>query len=668
MKPALTLASLLLLLGTPPARAEEWRWGEIVREELFATYFNESPDAAAVVLLDHGIARVDDKFHLKFQRHSRTKIMTDAGLDRAVVRIPYPGEDEIKNFRAQTIIPPGNILKVEKQHIREETEGADKVMVVTFPGATKGAVLEWEYELRSDRIDVLPEWTFQGRDPVRVSLFELQVPPGMSYDAAFPWAPGMMPVAVKTQVNDPANPRRQLEQSAWEQRRLPAVEPAPLVPFPQEYALTLHVQLRGFESGGLRPLEVVQKEAAGAKTSLQDRDIKRPWEVVGQDLAAALAPTLGDAAGVREWAAQDAGVASAADPAAKARALFQRVRDGLGTDAPRPSAAPAPPRAVVAAGHGTAFEKNLVLLALLRAESIPADPVYVRTRATGRFEERRTDPRQLDHVIVRVTEGGAPVWLDAASHCPFGALPPQARVPKGVLARAEGGALLDIALPEPETSRTVVTEAAVDRNGTLEATSTLTLAGDRAMTARAALARGGDVAWAESLVRERFGNEATVLSAKVQGASDCAAPLAIEMRYRVPAYAKSEGDRLRCPTPFLERTGTAPLPAAERQVPAELPYGGASHEDVTVTLPEGFVIEGVPAQASSRGSELTAKFTHTAGKGSYTASRDLKVRETLVQSQDLDKLRSFLEAVAEADRAESVLRQSTLRSAAVPQR
>ncbi len=664
MKSVLTAAALALLLAMPTARAEEWRWGEIVREELFATYFPECPDADAVVLLDHGVARVDDKFRLKFQRHGRTKIMTENGLDRAVVRIPYSAGDEIKNFRAQTIVPPGNVLKVEKQHIREEASGTDKVMVVTFPGVQKGAVLEWEYELRSDRIDALPEWAFQGRDPVRVSRFELQVRPGTSYEATFPWAPGMMPAPVKTRVNDPSNPSRELEQAAWEQRNQPPVQELPFVPYPQEYVLTLHVQLGGFEAGSLRPLEVVEKEAAGVKVAPTDRDIKRSWGTVAEELASHVERALADAAGVREWAAKDAAVAAAADPAARARALFTRVRDGLGTDAPRDGAAPAAPSAVVAAGHGTVTEKNLVLLALLRAESIPADPVYVRTRRRGLFEERRTDPRQLDRVIVRTSAGGSPVWLDAASHCPFGVLAPEARVAKGVLARAPGGTLVDITAPEPETSRTVVTNAAVDRNGTLEATSTLTLAGDRAMAARGALARGGDVAWAESLIRERFGKDASLVSAKVQGAADCAAPLAVEMTYRVPAYAKSEGERMRCPTPFLERADAAPLPEGERYLPAELPYAGPSREDVTVKLPEGFVLEGVPAQATSRGADFSAKITHTAGQGSYTASRDVTVREPLVQPRDLDRLRSFLAAVAAGDREESVLRASTLRSAA----
>ena len=664
MKPSLTLASLILLLAPLTARAEEWRWGEIVREELFSPYFAETPDADAVVLLDHGIARVDDKMRLKFQHHVRTKIMTDKGLDRAVVRIPYPAEDEIKNFRAHTIVPPGNELKVEKQHIREETDPAGKVMVVTFPGVQKGVVLEWEYELRSDRIDVLPEWRFQGRDPVRVSLFELQAPPGLSYDACFPWAPGQMPVVVKTMINDPENPKRQLEQSAWEQRLQAPVAGMPFVPYPAEYAVTLHVQLHEYKAPNA--LEESRRFQTQENKQFQEHAFMRSWTTVGKDLATALDATLADAAGVREWAAQDAAVAAAADPAAKAHALFARVRDGLGTDAPRERAVAASPRAVVAAGHGTPTEKNLVLLALLRAESIAAEPVYVRTRTSGRFEERRTDPAQLDRVVLCVPEAGGSAWLDAAPHCPWGVLAPDVRVTQGVKVVAAGSGVVDVTAPAPESSRSVVTTGALDRNGSFEATSQLTLTGDRALAVRTAVARDGDTAWAEKLVHARFGDSASVESSKVTGLAEPAAPLVVEVKYRVPAFANVTGERVRCAEPFLERVTANPLPETERAIPAELPFRGVSREEVTLALPAGWSMEVVPAEARVRSADVTAKITYAKAAGTVTATREVTVTEPVVNERDLDRLKTFFDGLCAADRGEFALRASTVRSAATP--
>jgi transglutaminase-like putative cysteine protease len=647
MKPALTTASLFLLLAPAAAIAEEWRWGEIPREELFAPYFAECPDAAAVVLLDHAVVRVDKKFHLRLQRHTRTKIMTDAGMDRAVVRIPYGSGEEIKGFRAHTVVPPGHLVKVEKQHVRDEANGTGRVMVVTFPGVQAGAVLEWDYELRSERIDTLPEWAFQGRDHVRVSRFELQLPPGMTYDAVFPWTPGMTPTPVKATINDPEDPRRPLARTAWELRDQAPVPALPFLPYPAEYRLTLHAQILDYTS------------------TYESFPVRRSWEDLGKTMRADLDALLADSDGVAAWAGGDAATASAGAPE-RAAAIFARIRDGLATDPPRRGARPASPRAVVAAGHGTALEKNVVLLALLRAAGVPAEPVYVRTRPCGLFEPKRTDPAQLDHLLVRASAGDRTLWLDAAAHCPFGVLPPESRVARGLLVKADGGAVVDVAAPDPETARVVTTAASLDAHGTLAATSLVTLAGDRALAARRELASVGESGYVEGLIHARFGDSAVVESARLTAASTPEQPLSIEARYRVPAYARGDGERLICPPPFLEAMTGNPLPEDGRVIPVELPFTGSSREEVTVEIPSGYVLEAPPQPASARTPDLTLKTTHERADGAFTSTREVKAREARIEDEDFPKLRSFFDAACAADRAEGVARESSLRSSARP--
>jgi len=644
MKPALTLASLALLAAPLSARAEEWRWGEVVREELFAPYFQEYPDADAVVLLDHGTARVDAKYRLRYRRHVRTKIMTDRGTDRAVVRIPFAEGQEIKNFRGQTIVPPGHLLKVEKQGIREEPEGTGHVMVVTFPSAQKGVVLEWEYELRSDDIHTIPEWRFQGQDPVRLSRFELQVPSGMTYDAEFPWTPGMIPTPAKTTINDPDNQQRQLAQAAWELRHQKPVPDLAYVPYPAEYGMALHVQIRDHAS------------------TMESFPVKRSWEEIGKTLDAEVAALLKDGSGVAEWAGLAAPAAGGDGAAAWARAAHARIRDGLATDPPKAGRAARPPAAVVADGHGTALEKNLVLLSLLRGGGLTADPVFVRTRPSGLFEPKRTDPAQLDHVLVRLAVAGSAVWLDAASYCPFGTLPPDARVTRGVLARAAGGSEVEVDAPRPESARTVTTSATLDRNGTLAAVSHVSLEGDRALAARRALAAEDPAAFAGRLVRARFGDAASVESVEV-AASDPGQPIALDVKFRVPGFGRSQGERMSCGIPFLDAASSAPVPEEGRALPIELPFAGTSREDVTVELPAGYLLEAVPAGTTTKSADFRGKTTHAKGEGAFTSTREVSVREPRVDERDIPKLVAFLAEMRTADAAEVGLRETTMRSA-----
>lgn len=661
MKPFVLWASLALLAAPLTSRAEDWRWGEVPREELFATYFTECPEADAVVLLDHETARVDAQFHLKVHRHVRTKILTDKGLDRAVVQIPYSAGQEIKGFHAHTIVPPGNIFKVEKQQMKDEADGTGRVLTIAFPSAQKGVVLEWEYEVRSDRIDRLAPWSFQGRDFVRVSRFELQTPVGVAFDAGFGWTPALPPAPVETTVNDPDNPKRQLSQAAWELRNQAPVSRLPLVPWPEDYRLVLHVQLLDYSSEAKSALykTTVERQLSESASSFKDLTVSRSWEEIGQAAGRDMSKVLSDAGGVREWAGTDA----TGGGEAVARALFARVRDGLATDPPRTASMPAPPRQVVAAGHGTASEKNLVLVQLLRDHSLSADPVLVRNRSRGPFEERRHDADQLDHLVVRLALDGHNVWLDAAPACPFGALPPESRVAKGLLAREEGAKIVSVDAPTPESSRNVTTTASLDERGTLTARSTVKLTGDRALLARRELARLGDTAWVEPMLHGRFGDSVTIESVKVEGTTDPDGPLTVETAYRVPTYAKGQGDRMSCVAPFLEVVGANPLTDDQRVIPADLPFRGTSREDVTVKL-AGLGLDTVPPPGNVRTTALALKTTYAKAEGTITSTRELRINETKFEHEELGALRKFLDDARTAEQAEFAVRRQPMRSAA----
>ncbi|MFN8177941.1 MAG: DUF3857 domain-containing protein [bacterium] len=662
MRPSSLYWAAFLLLAAPlTSQAVEWPWGEIPREELFSTYFAECPKADAIVLLDHGTVRVDAKFHLKAHRHVRTKILTDAGLDRAIVRIPLEAGEEIKDFRGHTIVPPGNEFKVEKAQMKDEPDGASRVITIAFPAAQKGAVLEWEYDVRSEQISRIEPWSFQGRDFARVSRFELQTTPGLTYDAVFRWSPGMPPAAVVATINDPDDPHKQISQSTWEMKNQPPFSAPSFVSFPEDYRITLYVQLLGYSAEQKAEVyrATVERQLSDASSSFRNFGVSLPWEDIGKGIGAVTAKLLGDASGVSDWAGA---AASAGSGEPLARALFARVRDGLGTDAPKADGSMAPPRQVVAAGHGTPSEKNLVLLGLLKSHSLTADPVLVRSRPLGPFVPMWHDPSQLDRVVVRLTLDGRTLWLDAAPQSSFGTLPPESRAAKGLLAREDGGSLVDITAAAPQTSRNVATSATLDDRGTLAARSTLVLGGDRALEARRALAKDGDAAFVAGMLRARFGDAVAVDSVKVGGMAQPDSALTIEAAYHVAAYARGQGDRLQCKAPFLETITANPLPEGERKVPVELPFAGISREEVTLQLPSGILVETCPPGGSARAGDVTLKTTHATSAGSLTSTRELRVQDRRIGSEDLSGLRTFFTAAQAADEAAYAVRRQLMRA------
>ena len=60
-------------------------------------------------------------------------------------------------------------------------------------------------------------------------------------------------------------------------------------------------------------------------------------------------------------------------------------------------------------------EKNLMLLALLRAKGMEADPVYISTRSNGRPISVQPNINQFNHVLVRAKVGEEYQFFDLSS-------------------------------------------------------------------------------------------------------------------------------------------------------------------------------------------------------------------------------------------------------------
>jgi transglutaminase-like putative cysteine protease len=636
------LASLLALAMLPGSAQADAEWGKIPREELFAPHSPQWPDADAVVLYNHGIARVDSKDRLKFRQHKRIKIYKPGGLDRAVVRIPYLEGDDIKDFRAQTIIPPGNIVEVKDDHRHVEENGRERVLVVEFPSVQPGAVLEYEYELRRDEIHTVPAWPFRERDPVKVSVFELQVPDGLTYDASFSWTPSIPPAPVKKKITNPEDTRLELNQVRWELKNQPAACALPLADEPGRWDMTLYPQFTKFQS--------TYKNAA----------VVRPWGDVATKAAGVHEAFLKKADGLKEWTGDVPG-----DGRTVAQALYARVRDGLVTDPNGPTLAGSTAADVVREGRGTAAAKNVLLASMLKDRGLPADVVRVRAASQGPVPERYHAIGPYGHAIVRLTLDGETIWADASvPGCPFGVLPPEAHVTSGILVRAQGGDLVPVTVTQLPSHRNLETVASVDAGGVLRATSTVRYEGWEALLARSVADRDGGSALAESVVTSRYGDAAVVESFEMTALEDPAEPLGLSVTYRVPGYARVDGDSCTLRTPFLSALTGNPLPEGKRLVPVRFGFPGETEEKMEFTAPDGWVVATAPRAGVARTADLRYKASHESAGAVLNSTRTVDVREAELIPDAAEELRGTFVKIVTADASEVVLKRASRSSSA----
>ncbi|HSD29792.1 MAG TPA: transglutaminase domain-containing protein, partial [Vicinamibacteria bacterium] len=84
----------------------------------------------------------------------------------------------------------------------------------------------------------------------------------------------------------------------------------------------------------------------------------------------------------------------------------------LGVEMGPSSHRPHAPEWVLEQRYGDCKDKALLLVALLRALGIEANPALVNTSVRRGLDERQPSPLAFDHVIVLATIGATPVWID----------------------------------------------------------------------------------------------------------------------------------------------------------------------------------------------------------------------------------------------------------------
>lgn len=179
----------------------------------------------------------------------------------------------------------------------------------------------------------------------------------------------------------------------------------------------------------------------------------RDWASVSRTfhVAFAAAGALSPGSSVRAEAARIA--AATPDPAKRVEAALRLVQDqvryvyvGLDGGNYRPAGV----EETWQRRFGDCKAKTVLLIALLREMGIAAEPVLVASKGGDGTDQRLPTPQVFDHVVVRATVNGAPVWLDGTrtgDRALAGVEPPASRW--ALPLRAAGAALEPIAPVAP---------------------------------------------------------------------------------------------------------------------------------------------------------------------------------------------------------------------------
>lgn len=157
--------------------------------ELDMTVYEKDSAANAVYLYEHGENYFEEEHGRIFiikKYFAKLKILTKEGLSYATVTIPlYHSEknaEKVSDIIAATH-NPDEILNLNPRNIYTDDINENwKVKKFTFPGATVGSVLTYEYTIKTPYLFNMEGWDFQADIPKVYSEFNAKIPGNYIYN------------------------------------------------------------------------------------------------------------------------------------------------------------------------------------------------------------------------------------------------------------------------------------------------------------------------------------------------------------------------------------------------------------------------------------------------------------------------------------------------------
>ena len=665
------------------------------KEELSMASDPKAPGADAVILYRE--EREDDPHHFR-SVYARVKVLTEAGKELATVKVVYQkrfvynatgnnsshmgstanhwdapdmnqsGQDrpwdpfsfvghvEVTAIEGRTIHSDGTIIPLtgSPADLLKLKAGSDQYNEMTFnmPSVEVGSIIEYRYQVRYDRFQSAPEWQIQ--QPYFVHRAHYQFIPadqfsatrtkgGAGFGDSFLMAENGEPETdIRAAVILPGGKTLQPDPTGQYTLDLSDIPPIPN----EAYAPPLGSQI--YQVSFYYTYTPDEKEFWQKEMNWWTREVNRY-----------IAPTSALKNTVEETCGQ---TDSQLDKARKLYVLVQKMEN---TNINQHNAGSVVPSGsvedVLENRKGSPSQLAFLYLGLVRVAGLTARAERIASRENRMFSPGFLSTNQLDAMVIGLDIDGKRITVDpGVKAAPFQTLYWSHAGAGGVAMGANGKVETVITnLPETNENATVrVGSLQVTPQGQLSGTLKVGFTGQRAISLRQLALRAGS----DALKSELDGMLASQVPAGIVARVDRVANVDDSSKQLVALVSVSgiieshAGNRLILPRLFFESRESNPFPAIEsRTLPVLMPYAGQEQEQITYTLPAGYVLEGKPDDAVLKWEQNAVyQIKSKTEANSITTARVLARGFTELDAKDYGQLHDFYQKVIVSDQQQLV--------------
>ena len=559
------------------AGGEEWRPVDSADLALKAPIVEPNADAEAIfwdVRIDDGGAN-----DLVLSHYVRIKIFNERGRDKhSKVDLPYIGGVKIKDVAARTIKSDGTVVELLKDDIIEKTvvkaNGLKlKTKTFAFPGIEPGAVIEYKWkEVISNASANNMRLQFQREIPIQAVTYRIK-----------PMRTGLLDVR-------PFNmPRFDFEKEK------------------NGFHVTTVSGMQAFREEPMMPPEESVRSWAMVRYGSWIMDLIS-YPLLASRVYIGFQPLMKVDDTIKKKSAEI--VAGANTPEEKLDKIFTFVREnikntedkslGFTDDDLEKLKENKKPSETLKRGVGPGIDINLLFAALATAAGLEARMALLPDRGRRLFNRNVVIPGSLRPVTVAVKLNDQWKFFDPGfKYVVPGMLRWQEEGVDALIADSPSVWITTPMSPPEKTKEKRTAKLTLDENGTLEGDVTIEYTGHLAVERKLSNADDSPVQREENLkeaVKARL-SSAELSNIVVENATDPVKPFVYKFHVRVPEYAQRTGKRLFFQPGFFLKGIDAMFSASERRFPIYFHYPWSEEDDISFTLPKGYVLDNADRPA-----------------------------------------------------------------------
>lgn len=581
-------------------------------------------------------------------RHRRVKLFTPSSFDRADIEIVYNREsDRLSKMRATIHFPDGGSQKLSKSDfIRERYDDDRDIYKFTFPGVREGATIEYSY-VKTDEFIVIPSrYFFQESIPVRWAEYRAFIPGYFNY------------VSLSTGQNDFAVSKVVAENGYyggeniryarihWAMKDLAAYNVQPYVNNFSDYLPQVRMQLQSVQYPG-RPNQQVFSDWKRTTSDIDGwADFGKAYRIKGNSN--------------KVWKKVAPLLAGKSTEAEKAQAIYNFVTGKISWDGNYSWTSERTPNKIYEDARGTSGEISMLLLALLRQADIAAQPLLVPLRDGGEPIEIYPLLNQFDHLMVLAKLDGKEMILDPNSiHRPMGLPRRSALNHRAFVADPDNPHWTNVEVGM--AGKTVMADIVIDEEGVGEVNLKSRLQSYYSFSAREKLdemENANEFPLMDDIL-EAF-PETELISKEVVDDDDESGPLSVNMKMKVP-MGQAVDDYIYVQPILVPVLDEGLADVEERFYPVDFGYPWQERYIANITLPEGYVLDELPASQRVTSADKSLSVTFAAekkGENALGLNFTVAVRKTVYKANEYGGLRELFRNVVEMQETTIVLKKA----------